>query len=442
MKSIAFFKVFIFMHDIRVPFHLVQSNKNVRKQKEYRMKAYTYDFTTIMDRRGKDAMAVDGPYSGHPWAPKAPKEGFSLLPMWVADMNFAVPECITKAITERVKHPAFGYFGVSDAYYQAIIDWQTTYNQAEGLEAKHIGYENGVLGGVATAVQCYTAPGDAILLHSPCYIGFTGTLTNLGRKIVLSPLVQDAQGVWRMDYEDMRRKLKENHIHMAIFCSPHNPAGRVWEKEEIEQAMEVYREADCMVVSDEIWSDILLDGHKHIPTQSVSEDARQRTMALYAPSKTFNLAGLIGSYHIIYNDTMRDRIRSQSSKSHYNSMNVLSMHALIGAYSQEGRIWVDELNQVLAGNLRLFCDYLEAEVPEISFARPEGTYMLFLDCSKWCEKKQITLDQLLQAGWDVGVTWQDGRPFHGSCHIRMNLALPRSLVEEAIKRLKEYVFTK
>lgn len=405
------------------------------------MTSYHFDFESILDRHGKDALAVDGPYSGNSFAPAAPREGFSLIPMWVADMNYAVPACITDAITERVKHPAFGYFETSKDYYQAIIDWQSRYNQVEGLKPEHIGYENGVLGGVATALECYTAPGDAVLLHSPCYIGFTGTLTNLGRRIVLSPLVQDDTGVWRMDYDDMRRKLKENHIHMAIFCSPHNPAGRVWSKEEIKQAMEVYREADCMVVSDEIWSDLILDEHKHIPTQSVSEDARQRTMALYAPSKTFNLAGLIGSYHIIYNETMKDRIRSQSSKCHYNSMNVLSMHALIGAYSEEGRQWVEALNQVLSGNIHHFCDYLKTEVPDIKVSVPEGTYMLFLDCSDWCRKKGRTIDQLLQAGWDVGVTWQDGRPFHGSCHIRMNLALPPVLLKEAIDRLKKYVFT-
>ena len=138
----------------------------------------------------------------------------------------------------------------------------------------------------------------------------------------------------------MEKKIVENHIHAAIFCSPHNPTGRVWERWEIEKAMEIYKKHDVYVVSDEIWSDLLLNGHKHITTQSVSEDAKQRTVALYAPSKTFNLAGLIGSYHIIYNDWLRDRILKESSLSHYNSMNLLSMYALIGAYKLEGYEWV------------------------------------------------------------------------------------------------------
>ena len=191
-----------------------------------------------------------------------------------------------------------------------------------------IGYENGVLGGVVSALTSFANPGDPILVHSPTYIGFTKSLKNNGFEIVHSPLVRDEAGVWRMDYADMDRKLKEHHIHAAILCSPHNPCGRVWTPEELARAMEVYRANDCVVISDEIWSDILLNGHKHTPTQSVSEDARRRTIALYAPSKTFNLAGLVGSYHIIYDEYLRDRVRAKASKSHYNSMNVLSMHAL------------------------------------------------------------------------------------------------------------------
>ena len=153
--------------------------------------------------------------------------------------------------------------------------------------------KTGVLGGVISALTAFAAPGDGVLLHSPTYIGFTGCITNNGYKIVHSPLYLDEQGVWRMDFEDMDRKLKENHIHVAVFCSPHNPTGRVWERWEIEKAMEVYKANDCLVISDEIWSDLILNGYKHVPTQSVSADARERTVALYAPSKTFNLAGLV-----------------------------------------------------------------------------------------------------------------------------------------------------
>ena len=397
-----------------------------------------YDFTSIIDRTGKDAIAVDI----IPFSEASVQEGFSRIPMWVADMNFATAPTIQEAVIERTKHPAFGYFDPTDEYYNSIISWQKTRNGVEGLTKDEIGYENGVLGCVASALQAFTAPGEAVLLHSPTYIGFTGTLENNGRKIILSDLKQDENGVWRMDYEDMDRKIRENHIHFAIFCSPHNPCGRVWEREEIEAAMEVYRKNDCVVISDEIWSDLTLSGHKHIPTQSVSEDAKNRTIAIYAPSKTFNLAGLIGSYHIIYNPYLRDRVRKQSSLSHYNSMNVLSMHALIGAYRPEGQEWLDELREVLTGNVDYAYNYIRENFKGVNLAKPEGTYMLYLDCEEWCACHGVSMDELIRAGISVGVIWQDGRPFNRPWAIRMNLAVPLSLVKEAMRRLDEYVFNK
>ncbi len=397
-----------------------------------------YDFTSILERHGKDAIAVDG--LGKGFAPPAPKEGVDAIPMWVADMNFPTVPTIQEAIIERAKHPAFGYFSPSDEYFDSIIRWHEKRNGVTGLEREHIGYENGVLGGVLSALTAFAAPGDGVLLHSPTYIGFTGSIENNGFKIVHTPLKKDEAGVWRMDFEDMDAKLKAGKIHVAVFCSPHNPCGRVWEKWEVEKAMEVYKANDCVVISDEIWSDIIMPGHKHVPTQSVSEDARNRTVALYAPSKTFNLAGLIGSYHIIYNQYLRDRVVAKGEKPHYNSMNVLSMHALIGAYKPEGYEWVDELCQVLDGNIRYACDFIEKHFEGVEVFRPEGTYMLFLDCTKWCEAHGKTIDEVEKAGWDAGVVWQDGRMFHGPCAIRMNLALPLCRVKEAFDRLEKYVF--
>ena len=347
---------------------------------------------------------------------------------------------IPEAIIERAKHPLYGYFEMTDEYYGSIIRWQEKRNGVTGLAKEHIGYENGVLGGVISALNVMCSRGDNVLLHSPTYVGFTGALTNNGYHMVLSPLVKDENGVWRMDFEDMERRIVENNIHAAIFCSPHNPTGRVWERREVERFMELCRKHDVCVVSDEIWSDIIMPGHRHIPTQSVSEDARERTVALYAPSKTFNLAGLVGSYHIIYNKRLRDRVLKESSLSHYNDANVLSMHALIGAYKPEGYEWVDELLQVLSGNVDYACDFTAERFKGVAVSKPEGTYMLFLDCSGWCAEHGKSIDELIRAGWDVGVAWQDGRRFFGPCHIRMNLALPLSRVQEAFDRLDNYVF--
>ena len=395
-----------------------------------------YDFTSIMDRKGHDAAALDRiPIPGVEVA-----EGFSVIPMWVADMNFPTLPTIIEEVSERLGHHHFGYFGLPDAYFDGITGWHADRFGVTDIPTEAIGYENGVLGCVASALQAFTAPGEAVLLHSPTYIGFTGTMNNNGRKIVHTQLVQDEEGVWRMDFEDMEKKLQEEHIHCAIFCSPHNPTGRVWERWEIERAMELYKKYDCVVISDEIWSDIVLPGHKHIPTQSVSEDAKRRTIAVYAPTKTFNLAGLVGSYHIIYNSYLRDRVAKVAAMSHYNMANVLSVHALIGAYKPEGREWVDELCQVLGGNVDYAYDYITEHFKGVSLAKPQGTYMLYLDCEEWCREHGKSLDDLLRAGVRVGVIWQDGRPFNRPYAIRMNLAVPYSRVQDAMARLDKYVF--
>ena len=399
-----------------------------------------YDFTSIMERHGKDAIAVDGLGTMPGFAPDPPKEGFDIIPMWVADMNFPTVPTVQEAMAERIGHPAFGYFSPSDDYFTAIIRWQERRNGVWDLEKKHIGYENGVLGGLLSALNVFCSKGDHVLLNSPTYIGFTKSLANNGYRAVHSPLYLDEENVWRMDYEDMEKKIVEYKIHAAVFCSPYNPVGRVWTRDEIERAMEIFKRHNVFVVSDEIWSDIITLGHKHIPTQSVSEDARQRTVALYAPSKTFNLAGLVGSYHIIYNDWIRDRVEKESSLSHYNEMNVLSMHALIGAYRPEGYEWVDELCATITGNIDYAADYIETHFEGVKVSRPEGTYMLFIDVEEWCRKHGKTLEEVEKAGWDVGVAWQDGKMFFGPWSIRMNLALPLSRVKEAFERLRRYVF--
>lgn len=401
-----------------------------------------YDFTSHIERKGHDAIAVDMLGVEGSFAPGAPKEGFDAIPMWVADMNFPVIPTVQEAIIERTKHPAFGYFEPRKEYFDSIIKWQETRNDVRGLAKEHIGYENGVLGGVLSALKVFCSNGDNVLVHSPTYIGFTESLKNNGYNIVHSDLVQDENGVWRMNYEDMEKKIVDKKIHAAIMCSPHNPCGRVWERWELEKAMELYRKHDVFVVSDEIWSDIILADNKHIPTQSVSEDARNRTVALYAPSKTFNLAGLIGSYHIIYNSWIRDRVEKESSLCHYNEMNVLSMYALIGAYKKEGYEWVDELRDVLTENVEYACKFIAEKFDGVSCSKPQGTYMLFVDCTQWCKKHGKLIDDVEKACWDVGVAVQDGRKFNGECHLRINLALPKDKIIEAFDRMDKYVFNK
>lgn len=401
-----------------------------------------YNFEKIIDRMGKDAIAVEVLGQRPGFAPDKPKAGFDIIPMWVADMNFETAPSIPEAIIERTKHPLYGYFAPRKEYFEAIINWHKKYKHVDDIKEEYIGYENGVLGGLISAMNVICSKGDNVLLHSPTYIGFTGSLKNNGYNIIHSPLVLDENNIYRMDYEDMEKKIVENNIHAAIFCSPHNPTGRVWEKEEVEKAMEIYKKHDVYVISDEIWSDIIVGENRHVATQSVSEDAKQRTIALYAPSKTFNLAGLIGSYHIIYNDWLRDRVLKESSLSHYNDMNVLSMYGLIGAYSETGDQWAQEMLEVIKGNLEYATKFIDENFEGVKYSKPQGTYMLFIDCTEYCKKNNVSIEEIEKAGWDVGVAWQDGRMFHGPHHIRLNLALPLSRVKEAFDRMKKYVFVK
>ena len=393
-----------------------------------------YDFTTIMNRGGRNTLAVDG-YEMMLGDCQV-REGVTPIPMWVADMSFATVPTVPQAIVERVNHPEYGYFFEPEEYYNKIIEWHSTRNKVTGLTKECIGYENGVLGGVVSALNILCSRGDKVLLHSPTYIGFTMSLSNNGYDIVHSPLVKDEDGIYRMDFEDMEKKIVENNIHATIFCSPHNPSGRVWERWELEKAMELFKKHNVMVISDEIWSDIILEGYEHIPVQSVSEDARMRTIALYAPSKTFNLAGLVGSYHIIYNKHLRDRVRKESSLGHYNNMNLLSMHALLGAYESEGYEWVDELRQVITKNVDYAYAFFADNFEGIAISKPQGTYMIFPDFTEWCEKNGKTIDDVFKAGIYEGVIWQRGDMFHGENCIRMNLALPYSLLVEALDRIK------
>ena len=394
-----------------------------------------YDFTTVLERSGRDCIAADHiPIPG-----VTVREGFSRIPMWVADMSFPVAPEIREAMKRRIDYPFFGYYRLTKAYFDAIISWQKRRNGVEGLLPEHIGYENGVLGGVSSVIQMLSCPGEKLLLHAPTYVGFTHVLENIGRVAVHSELKRDDRGVWRMDYEDMEKKLLKERIHLAILCSPHNPTGRVWERWELEKAMELFKKYEVTVISDEIWSDIIMPGYRHIPTQSISEDARQRTLSFYAPSKTFSLAGLVGSYHIVYNNALRDRLERQSAMTHYNEGSVLSMHALIAAYN-EGEAWAEEMIRTVEDNQRTACDFIAANFPGVRVMKPQGTYMLFLDCAGWLSAHDDTLAALLRRGAEVGVLWQNGEDFFYPSSIRLNLALPKSQLVEALDRLKKYAF--
>ena len=295
---------------------------------------------------------------------------------------------------------------------------------------------------MAAVLHTLTKPGDPVLVHSPTYVGFTGVLKNNDMDIVSSPLVQDENGVYRMDFEDMEKKIQEKGIRVAIFCNPHNPTGRVWTKEEISDYIDLMGKYGVTVISDEIWADFMIqEGKKHTPTQSVSDLAKRITCAFYAPSKTFNLAGLVGSYHIIYRDDLREKVLKTESLSHYNSHNIMSTYALIGGY-EGGAEWVDELCAYIRGNMQYCEDYCKKHFHGVKFTVNEGAYVALMDCTEWLEATGKTMDDMLDDMAWCGILVSDGRAFHADHHVRINFACPRLTVEQMMERLDKYVFNK
>ena len=366
--------------------------------------------------------------------------GVEAIPMWVADMDFETAPSVVAAIQKRLEHPVFGYAGKNQPYFDAIKWWhKTRYNIAD-LQDEWISYENGVLGGVSTGVRAFTEEGDPVLIHSTTYIGFTGVLNGLGRKIIHSELVADENGIMRMDYEDMERKIVEHKIKAYVFCSPHNPSGRVWDLDELEKMIDICYKHNVVVIADEIWADFTYSGKKHIPTYSVNEKAAEIVYSVYALGKTFNLAALIGAQSVCKGEKLRAAIRKCAADTHLNGASQLMLAAVIGAYNPDGAAWVDELIAYLKKNIDYATSFINEQLPGVTVKVPEGTYLIFLDCEQYLKDKGVDLDTLLARFVAAGVIPNDGRPFGGANHIRLNLACRHESVVEAMKRLKESAF--
>ena len=388
-----------------------------------------YNFDKIWERSGCDATKWD--------SPRKPQcqvytEAESFVPMWIADMDFATPDFVVEAMKERMEHPIFGYFATPKRYFDAIRFWQRErYGVSYEIENGNIMYQNSVLGGVASFLSVYTLPGEAVLLNSPCYTAFQTTIHNLGRKICASELVKDGDGIYRMNFDEMERMMVENRISVMIFCSPHNPTGRVWARWEIQAVTELCARHGVKLVSDEIWADFIMEKDlRHIPTQTVSETARKITMALYAPSNVFNVAGLVGAYALIYDRQMMNKIAAYAKSTHYNETNILCCYSVIGGYENGGG-WVDELVRYIRENQEYMVNYLETHFEGVKAYLPEGTYLLWVDISRCGMDYDEAFGKMIAAG----VLPNSGKAFMGRNHIRFNAACPRSMCEEAMKRL-------
>jgi cysteine-S-conjugate beta-lyase len=385
-----------------------------------------YDFDTIIDRTTKNSSK---------WTLMKKLTGYDdLIPLWVADMDFAVVPEVVEALKERAAHPIFGYTTPTEGYHQGLINWMDKRHGWKGVEKDWILWTPGVVAGFSIAIQAFSQPGDKVVIQPPVYYPFKNQILATGRQIIENPL-KNVDGYYEMDFEDLAEKI-DDRTKMIILCSPHNPIGRVWTREDLKKLAEICMEKDILIVSDEIHNDLILGDIKHTPTAIVSEDAMQRTITLVAPSKTFNLAGLTNANAIIPNKKLRDDFQAVVRKGSGHT-NIFGMIAQDAAYNN-GEAWLEELLEYLRGNLKYLDEFLAEKLPGFKLYPLEGTYLAWVDCSFLGMTDKELSDFMLQKAklWlDDGTLFGTG----GSMFMRINLACPKSTLKQALENLKKAV---
>ena len=386
-----------------------------------------YDFDTVIERRGTICAKWDGmePIFG----------SGDLLPMWVADMDFKAPPEVIEVLRERVDHGIFGYTRRFAPYREAIAGW---FERRHGWkpDTEWIRHTPGVVPALAAAILAFTQPGDGVLVQPPVYYPFFATITGRGRRVVENPLIFTGSR-FEMDFADLEKKLDDSSVKLVFLCSPHNPCGRVWTREELERFARICASRGVIVISDEIHCDILFRGVRHTPLADVSEAIRDLSITTVAPSKTFNIAGLSTAAVIIPSKRLRDNYQSVIDFLHIDGGNVFGTLALEAAYTK-GDAWLDELLAYLAGNLDFIESFLAERLPHIRLIRPEGTYIPLLDCRSLNLSGPELQNLLVEKG---GVALDGGHWFGtgGTGFARINVATPRALLKEGMERIERAV---
>lgn len=382
-----------------------------------------FNFDEIIDRRETDSLKYD-------FAVRRNKPA-DILPLWVADMDFKTPPAVIEALVARAQHGIFGYTDGREAYYAAIQNWFLE-NFSWKTELSWIVKTPGVVFALSVAVRALTQVGDAVLIQPPVYYPFTEIIQANGRKLVKNQLVYE-NGRYHIDFEDFERKIKEHQVKLFILCSPHNPVGRVWTREELLKLGEICLKHDVLIVSDEIHADFTYPGQMHTVFASLDPRFAEHCIVCTAPSKTFNLASLQISNIFIPNRDIRRKFKQELARSGYSQPNAMGLTACRAAY-EHGKPWLDELKAYLLQNLRFVREYVAKNMPGVRLVEPEGTYLIWLDFRELGLSGQ-TLDDLIvyKAGlWlDAGEMFGDG----GEGFQRINIACPRATLEEALKRL-------
>ena len=385
------------------------------------------DFDTVPNRRGTNCFKYD--FAREMGMPE------DVLPLWVADMDFPTAPAVLERLHALAEHGIFGYTGVKDAYFSAVHNW---YAQRFGWETQRswLVTTPGVVFAIAIAIRAFTQKGDAILIQQPVYYPFANKVTENDRQLVVNPLVLK-NGRYEMDFADMERKIVDYHVKMLLLCSPHNPVGRVWTKEELLRVGEICQKHGVLVVSDEIHADFTYAGHTHRVFASVKSEFADFTITCTAPSKTFNLAGLQNSNIFIPNRQLRHAYKKELSACGCGGTNCMGMAACQAAY-EAGADWLEQLKQYLAGNLTYIRQFLREKLPDIALIEPEGTYLVWLDLRKLGLTEQQQRQLIVQDAklWlDTGTLFGQG----GEGFERINIACPRTTIEQAMQRLEHAV---
>ncbi|MBO2944028.1 pyridoxal phosphate-dependent aminotransferase [Paenibacillus sp. F411] len=356
------------------------------------------------------------------------------LPLWVADMDFAAPPAVIQAMHDRVDHGVFGYTLPSQNYLEAVCGWMKSRHQWS-IKPEWIQFCPGVVPALSMLVSSLTEPGDGVVIQTPVYPPFYRVVKDQGRELIENVLVQDEDGRYDIDFEDLERCLAAERTKMIILCSPHNPVGRVWKREELSRIAELCQQHDVLVVSDEIHADLVFEPGAHTPFAALSEDAAQRSIICTAPSKTFNIAGLNTANLIIPNDSLKRKFAKTLETFAMGAITPLGAAATEAAY-REGGEWLDALLTYVRGNMEYVRDYIAEHTPEVKVWLPEATYLLWLDF-RALGLPDKELSKFLVEDAKLGLN--NGASFGtvGDGFMRMNVACTSATLQEAMRRLEE-----
>jgi cystathionine beta-lyase len=403
------------------------------------MRRMKYDFDTEIDRRGTNATKWELIQEGqdpHCWECTDRFYGEDrTLPMWVADMDFVSPRPVVEALVARAQHGIYGYSSTTDSYFDAVIHWMRR-RQGWEVARQWICVAPGVVPALNLLVSALVSRGEKVLIQPPVYHPFYRAVRNNGATLVTNPLLYE-DGRYQMDYADLEQKAADPQVKMAILCSPHNPVGRVWSREELIRFGEICIANDVLVVSDEIHGDLILNGRHFVPFAGISEDFAQHSITCTAPSKTFNLAGLGVSNIVIPYGELRSRFDKTLRGHGLSGINAFGVIAAEVAYNH-GEDWLDQVLDYIAGNLATLQAYVERRIPEITVIPPEGTYLVWLDCRRLGLDKWALKHLMLQ---EARVYLDDGFIFgpDGEGFQRINIACPRAVLMDALARIERAV---